>query len=799
VAKAHIGTIIDEAQNAQTLQGKSPSDFLLATEKAVDSDKLGGISANQFVRNDTDVSIKGKITLNDCVAINSVNGAIAGKDAVITNEKGGVQQQIRLLNANSVEKSGLLIKTSGNAGISWVNVLKVTGVEFKFMGHRVLYEGNMNSFLASPSKNGFLSKEDKSKLDTIQENAINQSTADDRYLKSTGGTLTGKVTGKGVTMVGESKFSNGAFNDPDSKATYGIKVSDGIATDLINVTGNITVGGTINEVDIVSLKKSFDSHNGSGGMAHALATTSTDGFMSKEMVTKLDGIQTSAINQNTADGRYLQLTGGTLGGSLEISSNGNHIKLAESGVQKWHVESVNGVFKVVETDVQTRLELSPTTAKLNGNEVLHKGNISSNLATVSTDGFMSKELVSKLNGITSGAEENQNAFSNIAVTGQTTLSATEKQSTVKFVAGAGARITTDGDAMTLTFESSYADDFMNKKTDNTITGDLIIDKTNPFIHLKAPINKSSEILMSEQGGRHGAKLKYDGDLNEFQLIGRLGDKDTVGLSMARAVGDNDLKYKGHTIWHAGNLDLSKLIDWSVLEQHINDASIHKDWGLWDTNNEELRVDGKCALAQDLDDNNVLKINPLSNFNRIDVNNDLNVLGNVLSSGLQVNGTGWAEITVPDIDDGVCVHFNTNATDYLFDKRINVEGGLFSSKSSDLKLQTNKFTRMTIKNSNGYVGINNENPEYRLDIIGDVRLTGNVQSSLSGLNFLCGSNTVPIKVGGLTVSNVYTDSSKQPANGIYSKGDIKTSGKVNIGEKVELVFNATENSLDFVFI
>ena len=65
------------------------------------------------------------------------------------------------------------------------------------------------------------------------------------------------------------------------------------------------------------------------------------------------------------------------------------------------------------------------------------------VATTSADGLMSSADKTKLNGIATGAEVNQNAFSNIAVSGQTTVAADSKTDTLTLVAGDNVTITTD--------------------------------------------------------------------------------------------------------------------------------------------------------------------------------------------------------------------------------------------------------------------------------------------------------------------------------------------------------------------
>lgn len=73
-------------------------------------------------------------------------------------------------------------------------------------------------------------------------------------------------------------------------------------------------------------------------------------------------------------------------------------------------------------------------------------------ATTSVSGFMSATDKTKLDGIESGAQVNQSAFSNIAVSGQTTVAADSATDTVTFAAGTGVTITTDAanDVVTIT-------------------------------------------------------------------------------------------------------------------------------------------------------------------------------------------------------------------------------------------------------------------------------------------------------------------------------------------------------------
>lgn len=78
------------------------------------------------------------------------------------------------------------------------------------------------------------------------------------------------------------------------------------------------------------------------------------------------------------------------------------------------------------------------------------------LATTSADGLMSAADKTKLNGIATGAEVNQNAFTTIAVSGQPNVVADSKTDTLTLVAGEGISLTTNAttDSITIAANSS---------------------------------------------------------------------------------------------------------------------------------------------------------------------------------------------------------------------------------------------------------------------------------------------------------------------------------------------------------
>lgn len=99
----------------------------------------------------------------------------------------------------------------------------------------------------------------------------------------------------------------------------------------------------------------------------------------------------------------------------------------------------------------------------------------------------------KLDGISSGAEVNQNAFSSIVVAGQTTIAADTKMDTLTIAAGTGISITTDANIDTLTITAS---------TNGTVTS---VGMTTPtgLVVSGSPITSSGTLALTYDTGYQG--------------------------------------------------------------------------------------------------------------------------------------------------------------------------------------------------------------------------------------------------------------------------------------------------------
>ena len=151
------------------------------------------------------------------------------------------------------------------------------------------------------------------------------------------------------------------------------------------------------------------------GTTYSIATTSSDGLMSSSDKTKIDGIETGAeVNQNAFS------------------------KIAVSGQTTVEADSKTDTLTISAGD-----NVTLTTDATNDKVTISAQDTTYSTATTSSDGLMSYGDKTKLDDIETGAEVNQNAFSNIAVSGQTTVAADSKTDTLTLAAGDNVTLTTD--------------------------------------------------------------------------------------------------------------------------------------------------------------------------------------------------------------------------------------------------------------------------------------------------------------------------------------------------------------------
>lgn len=211
-----------------------------------------------------------------------------------------------------------------------------------------------------------------------------------------------------ITNNGNSFYitykTKGDYVDADDVNSKADKVTSATAGNFagLDANGNLT--------DSTSKASDFAT----SGHVHSAATTAVAGFMSAADKTKLDGVATSANNY----------------------THPNH-----SG----DVTSVGDGATTIANDAVTNAKL----ANMAVNTI--KGRIT---ASTGDPEDLTATQVRTIINVADGAEVNQNAFSTIAVSGQSDVVADSKTDTLTFVAGTNITITTDAGADSITINAS---------------------------------------------------------------------------------------------------------------------------------------------------------------------------------------------------------------------------------------------------------------------------------------------------------------------------------------------------------
>jgi hypothetical protein len=191
-----------------------------------------------------------------------------------------------------------------------------------------------------------------------------------------------------------------------------------------------TAGTMADYTELLTPTDAVLSVNGqTGAVVISNATTSSDGLMSSTDKTKLNGIE---ANADVTDATNVQAAGALMDSEV---TNLAQVKAFDS------------------TDYATAAQgttadnaLPKAGGTMTGNIVM-SGAQTVDGRDLSVDG-------AKLDGVASGAEVNQNAFANVAVSGQTTVAADSKTDTLTLAAGSNVTITTNATTDTVTIAST---------------------------------------------------------------------------------------------------------------------------------------------------------------------------------------------------------------------------------------------------------------------------------------------------------------------------------------------------------
>ena len=269
------------------------------------------------------------------------------------------------------------------------NTTEKTTIALKTAEDETLASGEIGS--ATQETAGMMSAADKTKLDGIAENA----TANIGTITEVKGMspITGAATQGSVTLGhADSGVSPGTFGVTETiQQTPAFGSTFEVPGFSVNSTGHVTLAG---------------SHN--VRMPSAIASTSLNGLMSAEDKQKLDGIEegaTANIGTITGVSTTAPLSGSGVSGNVTISHGASGVDAGDYGDTTDQTPEFGETFKVLSGSVNATGHLT--------NFKEHNVTIPDAEATTASSGLMSAEDKAKLVGIASGAEVNQNAFSNV--------------------------------------------------------------------------------------------------------------------------------------------------------------------------------------------------------------------------------------------------------------------------------------------------------------------------------------------------------------------------------------------------
>lgn len=319
---------------------------------------------------------------------------------------------------------------------------------------------------ASPSADGHMSKDDKTKLNSMtagaepNQNAISKIQIDSNVVSA---------SGKESTAV--FKANNGvsiAFDTDNAIVVSGTNASTS-AAGVVQLTDSTSSTSTNTAATPNSVKKAYDKAASVSSDLSSYKTTVSNNYMSKsggtftgEVILKADptkdlGAATKKYVDNKAN-NYMPKSGGTFTGAITLS--GAPTSDLHAATKKY----VDGaVANLINSAPETLATLDALAYAL-GDDPNFATTVANQIGTkvdkvegkgLSTNDYTTAEK-NKLNKIPSTAEENQNAFATIAIktgTDTTNIVADTKQDTVTLIQGSNITLTSNASNDTITISA----------------------------------------------------------------------------------------------------------------------------------------------------------------------------------------------------------------------------------------------------------------------------------------------------------------------------------------------------------
>ena len=357
-----------------------------------------------------------------------------------------------------------------------------------------------------------------------------------------------------AALVTESEGISSNDNDTTIPTSAAVKdyVDTQDATKEDTITGAAT---TITDTDLTASKALIS--NASGKVAASTVTDTELGYVSgvtSSIQDQFDNLTdnnttytVSAADGDNADEEKIVLTGSDATTDAIVLEAGTGLSIARTGDKITFTNTVTDTDTVLTTeqveDIVGAMVSSNTETGITVTYDDTNGKIDF-AVTSQTDENFTTTLKTKLDGIAAGAEVNQNSFSTIAVSGQTSVNADSNTDTLNLAAGTGITLTTDAGSDTVTITSTATGSVTEAFKTISVSGqnDVVADGATDTLTLAAGNNitlttddttDTITIASTASGGGGGSvnvvttQHTGDGTTTAFALDTTPGDNDAV--------------------------------------------------------------------------------------------------------------------------------------------------------------------------------------------------------------------------------------------------------------------------------
>ena len=437
------GTVFDTALSATSTKGVQNKTIYTALDNKVDKEDGKGLSTNDYTTAD-----KNKLK-------NIENNANNYKHPSYTQRSSGLYK--------------ITVDATGHvSGVTAVAKSDITALGIPAQ--------DTTYSVATTGSNGLMSSSDKSKLNGIASGAeVNQNAFSNILVGSTtiaadsktdtltlaagnNVTLTPDASGDKITISATNTTysvattsSNGLMSAADKKKLDGIAANannythpsytnkaSGLYKITVDALGHVSAATAVAKSDITALGIPAQD------TTYSTATTSTSGLMSAADKTKLNGIESGA-NKTVIDSALNSTSTNPVQNKV-INSAINAVNTRLDNIIEGAPDAYD-TLKEISDYISSHTTEYEALYALVGDKVTKEDG-----KGLSTNDYTTTEK-NKLAGIATGAEVNQNAFSNISV-GSTTIAADSKTDTLTFVAGNNVTLTPDASGDKITFSAT---------------------------------------------------------------------------------------------------------------------------------------------------------------------------------------------------------------------------------------------------------------------------------------------------------------------------------------------------------